>query len=248
MKNISIILIEPENAGNTGAVCRAMGNFDFENLILAGPKFEKDSKELVDRAKWAKDVLKNIKIIKKYDNKNLNTLKKLRKEFDYLVATTAKIGNDYNILRSPLSAEQLAEKINELDLKQKNKKEIKIGIVIGREGIGMTNSEVELCDFAVTIPTSKKYGTMNLSHATTIILYEIFKRTAEENIISHIRPASERDKEQIMKMLNEKLDKMDFTTPEKKETQKTLWKKLVGKSFMSKREAFALMGFFRKMK
>lgn len=242
MKNISIILIEPENAGNTGAVCRAMGNFDFENLILLGPKFEKNSKELIDRAKWAKDVLKNIKIIKKYDNKKLTTLKKLKKEFDYLIATTAKIGNDYNILRSPLSAEQLANKLSDLTGNSR------IGIIIGREGIGMTNSEIELCDFAVTIPTSKKYGTMNLSHATTIILYEIFKRTAEENIISHIRPASERDKEQIMKMLNEKLDKMDFTTPEKKETQKTLWKKLVGKSFMSKREAFALMGFFRKMK
>ncbi len=246
MKNISIILIEPENAGNTGAVCRVMGNFDFENLILIGPKFEKTSEELINRAKWAKNVLKNIKIIKKYDNKNLNTLKKLKKEFDYLIATTAKLGNDYNILRSPLSAEQLAGKLAKLDLKKKNK--IKIGIIIGREGIGLTNSEVDICDFAVTIPTSKKYGTMNLSHATTIILYEIFKRTAEENIISHIRPASERDKEQIMKMLNEKLDKMDFTTPEKKETQKTLWKKLVGKSFMSKREAFALMGFFRKMK
>jgi tRNA C32,U32 (ribose-2'-O)-methylase TrmJ len=35
---------------------------------------------------------------------------------------------------------------------------------------------------------------------------------------------------------------------EKKETEKKIWKSIIGKSFISKREALGLMRFFRKVK
>ncbi|MGV8141844.1 MAG: RNA methyltransferase [Candidatus Woesearchaeota archaeon] len=244
MINISVILIEPENAGNTGAICRAMKNFDFEELILVGPKFNTDSEDLRNRAKWANDLVDKIEIIPKYNEKNL---KKVRRDFDYLIATTAKLGRDYNILRSPITPEQLAERLSELDRKKKSKKDINIGIVMGREGSGLTNDELELMDFTVTIPTSKRYGTMNLSHATTIILYEIFKKISEESIISHITPISDAEKKQLIKLLDESMNKMRFLNEDKKDTQRTVWKKMINKSFLSKREAYALMGFFKKI-
>jgi TrmH family RNA methyltransferase len=235
-------LIEPENAGNTGAICRVMKNFDFENLILVGPTFKTSSQDLKNRAKWANDLVDKIKLIPKYNDK---VLKKLRMEYDYLIATTAKIGRDYNILRSPITPEQLAERLAEIELK--GKKGINIGIVMGREGSGLNNDEIKLMDFTVTIPTSKKYGTMNVSHATTIILYEIFKKISEENIVSHINPISEPEKKQLMKLLDESMNNMYFLNDSKKETQRTVWKKMINKSFLSKREAYALMGFLKKI-
>jgi len=241
MINLTVILIEPENPGNTGAICRVMKNFEFNKLILVDPKFKTSSTELKNRAKWANDLVDKIKIIKKYDSK---TLQKLRKGFDYLIATTARLGRDYNILRSPITPSQLAERISELNLK----KDVNIGIVMGREGSGLNNDEISLMDFTVTIPTSRKYGTMNLSHATTIILYEIFKKISEENIISHITPISEQEKKQLMKLLDESMDKMHFLNEDKKDTQRMVWKKMIGKSFLSKREAYALMGFLKKVK
>jgi len=48
-------------------------------------------------------------------------------------------------------------------------------------------------------------------------------------------------------MVNDALDSMVFETKERKETQKTLWKRIVGKSFMTRREAYALMGFLKKI-
>jgi len=243
MINISVILIEPENAGNTGAICRSMKNFDFEELILVSPKFKTDSEDLRNRAKWANDLVDKIEILPKYNEK---VLKKVRKDFDYLIATTAKLGRDYNILRSPITPEQLAERLGELD--KKSRKNIDIGIVMGREGSGLTNEELELMDFTVTIPTSKKYGTMNLSHATTIILYEIFKKVSEENIVSHITPISDVEKKQLMKILDASMDKMQFQNEDKKDTQRIVWKKMINKSFLSKREAYALMGFLKKIR
>jgi len=246
MINITVILIEPENPGNTGAICRAMKNFDFEELILVGPTFDVDTTELRNRAKWANDLVDKIELIPKYTEK---VMKKLRKDFDYLIATTAKLGRDYNILRSPITPAQLAERLSEIKLKsdKKSKKGINIGIVMGREGSGLTNEELELMDFTVTIPTSKKYGTMNLSHATTIILYEIFKKISEENITSHINPISEPERKQLMKLLDESMDKMYFLNEDKKDTQRIVWKKMISKSFLSKREAYALMGFLKKI-
>jgi tRNA/rRNA methyltransferase len=252
MINISVILIEPENAGNTGAICRSMKNFDFEELILVGPTFNTDSEDLRNRAKWANDLVDTIEIIPKYNEKVLKTI---RKKYDYLIATTAKVGRDYNILRSPITPAQLAERLSELELKnnketkknQKSKKRINMGIVMGREGSGLKNEELAIMDFTVTIPTSKKYGTMNVSHATTIILYEMFKKISEENIISHINPISAPEKKQLFKLLDDSMDKMNFLNEDKKDTQRIVWKKMINKSFLSKREAYALMGFLKKI-
>jgi TrmH family RNA methyltransferase len=230
---ITTILIEPENEGNVGAIARIMKNFDFKNLILINPKCNHLSKEALSRAKHGKDVLRNAEI------KNIDSLK----EFDYLIATTAILGTDYNIPRSPITPEELSDKLRKINVKK-----LKIGLIIGREGIGLKNKEIKKCDFIVTIPTSKKYPTMNISHAVSIILYEIFKKQRNEKINEHIIFATKKEKDVILNYIKKILDKMDFTTKEKKETQIKIWKRIFGKSFLTKREAFAIIGFFRKIK
>ena len=223
---ISIILIEPETEGNIGAVARAMKNFGFNNLVLVNPKC-KLGKEAKNRAKWANDILKKAKIVKKMPKMHT------------LVATTSQLGTDYNIPRSPISPEQLSEKINI------NKK---IGIIFGRESSGLTNKELALSDFVVTIPSHKKYPTLNLSHSVAVICYELSKKHRKAKIGERIKAAEKKDKEHLLKLINNKLKNMEFATPSKRKTQKTIWKRIIGKSFLTKREAFALMGFIKKIK
>jgi len=226
---ISIVLAEPETEGNIGAVARVMKNFDFKEMILINPKADHLGREALDRATHAKDILKKAKV------KDFSYLKK----FDYLIGTTAMLGSDYNIPRSPLTPEQLAEKVSNVNGN--------IGILIGREGAGLSNEEIKKCDFIVAIPTSGKYPTMNVSHAVSIILYELFKRFGKEKINAHINFATKRDKEIILRYAYKVLGKMEFSTKEKKETQRIVWKRVVGKAFLTKREAFALIGFLRKL-
>lgn len=222
---INIVLIEPEKSGNVGAVARAMKNFNFENLYLVNPKCNHLEKEAMDRAKHAKEILTNAKIITSSD----------LKRFDYKIATTSQLGTDYNIPRSPITPSELTKII---------KPKANIALIFGRESSGLNNKEIQEMDFIVTIPTSKKYHSMNLSHAVTIILYELFD---QENITSHIKPVGEKELEQMQKMLNQILDKIEFKTKEKKETQKKVWKRIFSKSFMTKREAFAVMGLLKKL-
>ena len=229
---ISVILIEPENAGNLGAIARAMANFGLKELVLINPKCDIMSKEAMDRAVHAKNILNEV------ITGDIDILSK----FDYLIATTAKLGTDYNIPRSPVTPRQLAETLAGISTRSK------IGLVIGRESTGMTNNEIRICDFVCTIPAFEKYPTLNISHALTILLYEIFTAAGEKKIGEQIIPAGKPEKDAFFKELHKLLDEIEFSTKEKRETQKIVWQKLIGKSFLTKRELFSLFGFVRKLK
>lgn len=227
MAKITVLGVELANPGNIGAIVRAMQNFGLDDLILINPKCDYLSKEALDRATHAKPILQNAK--------QLPSLKDAKSKFDTLVATTARIGTDYNIQRTPLSPEQFSKMIPKLG---------RVGIILGREDHGLSNEEVSLCDFIVTIPTYKKNNPLNVSHAASIIFYEIFKNN---EMVNTIVMASGEEKAVLLKMINSSLDKMEFATKEKRETQRKLWKRLIGKSMLTKREAFGLCGFFRKL-
>ena len=229
---IELILLEPETPENLGAVARVMKNFAFTRLTLISPKIKKDNEKALIVAKHAKDILKKAK------TENFSYLKK----FDYLIGTTAILGTDYNIPRNPINPGQLSEKLSEINYRKSN-----IGILIGREGTGLKNDEINLCDILVTIPASLKYPTLNISHAVSIILYELFKKFEEDSSISHIKSAAKKEKEIIMQYLNKILGKIEFATKEKKITQKRVWKRIFGKAMLTKREAFTVMGLFRKL-
>lgn len=232
---ISVVIIGVENPGNLGAIARVMKNFDQDNLVLISPKCSPEDQEARNRAKHAQDILKSAKIEKS----------SYLKQFDYLIATTASLGTDYNVPRSPISPEQMAEKI--AAFKKKGKANPNIGILIGRESTGLTNKEIEMADFIVTIPTSKKYPTMNISHSVAILLYELSKSSEEKKVSSHIQFATKNEKDVIEKNMDQILDSIEFATVEKKKTQKIIWKKVIAKSFLTRREAFAIIGFLKKI-
>lgn len=222
---ITIILVEPEHSGNIGAIARVMANFNFDRLVLINPKCNHLDEEALGRAKHARAILRKAKVL------DFSCLE----DFDYVIGTSAIMGTDYNIPRCPLTPE-------ELSLKLKNRKG-KFALVFGREGSGLSNEEIKKCDFMVKIPSSAEYPTLNISHAAAIILYALFIEKSFPNI-----PAiTKKEKLIIMQKIDRILEKMDFTTPQKKVTQKTTWKKIIGKAMLTKREAFVVLGFLRKL-
>ena len=225
---ISVILVEPSVAGNIGAVARVMANFGFTDLVLVRPKCDHLSEEAQGRSKHARPILKKAKVVQDLAG------------FDYLIATTSALGTDFNIPRSPITPKELVALL-------RSKTHGSIGLVFGPEGPGLSNKDILRADFTVTIPTHKKYHSMNLSHSVAIILYEIYQAFGADKVNSDIRPITDAEKRQSLKMVDEILKKYDFVTDTKRETQRRLWRKILGKLFLSKRESYALMGFLRKM-
>jgi len=228
MKYIAVIAQEFSTPGNCGALARVMANFGVNKLILVNPKCDYKSKEALDRARHAKKILFHAKVCRNFEE--------AVQMFDYTIATTAQTGTDYNITRSPLSPKELALKIN---LKRS------YAIVIGRENSGMTNEEIRMCDFTVTIPSFSKYKTLNVSHAAAIILYEIYSSKSYE---SSVAPVGRIQKEKLVSLINTVIDSLEFKTEESCITQHINWKKFIGKAMLTRREAQSLFGFFKKVK
>jgi TrmH family RNA methyltransferase len=230
---IQIVLVEPKTGGNIGAIARAMANFNMQNLVLVNPKCDPFSEDCLKRAKHAVGVLDRMRVVNSLDDLDA----------DYMIGTTSALGADYNIPRSPIRPDNIAQTIAKL----REEENVNIAIILGREGDGLTNHEILLCDFIVTIPTFPEYPVMNISHAATIIFYELFKQTADEKIDEHIKFATDSEKKVLLELVDKLLKSTEFSTEEKRETQRKVWKRLVGKSFMTKREAMALIGFMKKL-
>jgi len=221
--------MEPRNSGNVGAIARVMKNFGFSELVLVDSRCNHLSNVAKCRAKHAQDVLAKARLRKKSCLSN----------YDYVIGTTAIVGSDYNIPRNPLSPKELLKVIKQ------NKK---IALLFGRESSGLTNEEIGLCDFVVTIPTNTRYPTLNISHSVAVLLYELSSLLPAQKTGQGIALVGKKEKQVIMKQLNRVLNSMEFSTKDKKETQRTLWKRLIGKSFLTRRESFALIGFLKKIK
>ncbi len=235
---IIVVLFEPETSGNIGAIARSMANFGSNKLILVNPQCDHLNKTALDRASHAKTILKKASVIKENNIKKIE--KKIRKYGNHIVATTSKLGNDYNILRSVENIDTIAQRIA---VKDSN-----IVLLFGKESHGLSNEEIEIADFAITIPASNKYPVMNISHAVTVCLYELYKNANTEKIKSKIpKQAQKAEIKQLNKLVNKTIDNMSFLRTNQDKTQRLVWKKLLSKLMLSRREAYALMGYFKKI-
>ncbi len=221
-----VILVEPKNSGNIGAVARAMMNFDVEHLYLVNP-CELDN-ICYARAMHATTILDNAKTFSCFED--------AIKDLDYLVATSSiESKTDKRHLRNPVLLEDFSEKI--FDVKGK------VGLAFGREDYGLFNEEIAACDIMLKIPTSESYLSLNLSHAVTIVLYSIYLKKAI--IPPRRRAIGSLEKQKLFEFFAQLLDDIEYQ-PHKKEHTKIMFKRIMGRAIPSKWEYHTLMGVFSK--
>jgi len=226
---INVVFVEPESPGNIGFLARTMKNFGFSDLVLISPCELK--KEAYYQAMHAKEII--------WNHKAYNSLEEFieKENIDFTVGTTRMAGGSYNVSRIAVTPENFAESINV---------NAKTAIVFGREGNGLSNEEVSLCDVVVTIPTDENYPVLNISHAAAIILYEIFKRK-KQYPREELEAATKAEKELLIEEM-ENLIKYTGYPPHKMKTSSTVFKRIVGRAFIAGREAHTLIGTLRRIK
>lgn len=231
---ISVVFVEPEESENIGLLARVMKNFGLKKLCLVNPRCDLDRAYIV--SKHALDVVNSSKIMEDFGE--------VRSEFDLLIATTAKVTTEWNVDRSFLTPEQLVKKLREV------KEGEKVAIVFGREGNGLSNSELEKCDLIVHIPASGEYPTLNVTHSAAVLFYEIFKGAgkgkSQGKTEGKTELPDEKVKEAIMQHWEKIVTKAGFTG-EKKKIKMGILRRVLGKSLMNRREAYGLAGVLRKI-
>lgn len=221
MPEIAVVLVEPKFEGNIGAVARSMKNFGFEDLRLV--KSCELGDEAYKRSKHARDVLENAK--------RFEDLEDALKDCSLIAGTSSvEAGSDKYFLRIAMSPREFSSKISE--------HEGKVAILFGREDQGLFNEELKRCDLLVKIPAGETYPILNVSHAASILFYELFQIEVEKR---PVREVTDLEKEKLYEFFRELLVATNHPK-HKMERTEVMFRRLIGRAVLSNWEYHILMG------
>ena len=155
-KTIKIVLVEPAGTINVGSVARLCENFNINELRLVSPKCDYLAKESKKMAVRGINILEEAKIYK-----DLNSA---LSDCSRIIATCGRKDHGEIPLYSNKDALRWA---------LESEREETIAIVFGREDRGLSNEELLKANKVISLNTSDKYPSLNLSHAVAIVLHQL---------------------------------------------------------------------------
>lgn len=155
LEQIRIVLVGTTHTGNIGSVARAMKTMGLSSLYLVAPKEQPDGQAYA-LAAGASDILAQAK------------------SFDSLAPAIADCGL---VVGSSARSRTLSWPMlepRECGLKAvAEAKQQPVAIVFGRENSGLSNEELQLCNYHVCINANPEYSSLNLAMAVQLLCYEV---------------------------------------------------------------------------
>lgn len=196
LEHISIVLQKPRYPENIGAVARAMCNMGIRHLSVVNPEQCDLTRILKMATHVAFDIVEQMEVFQ--------DLQTALSSAQYVVGTTARLGRQRQVIRSPA---KLAEKLVPIS------RENRIAVVFGPEDRGLTNEDLRLCHALVNIPTAE-FSSLNLAQAVMVVCYELFQ-AGEEEAHGHVpRLATRHELEGMYEQLKDVLVRISFINPE----------------------------------
>ena len=228
LNNIRIVLVEPSHPGNIGGAARAMKNMGLEQLMLVAPQRFPDENATA-RAAGADDVLSKAIIVP--------DLQSAIQDCTWVYASSAR-------LRS-MSWPQYKPHEAAVKIASESKK-TNVAIVFVRERTGLTNAELDLCQYLVHIPANEQFSSLNLAAAVQVICYEIFvcQQTDSTELSHQINEqlASQEDMQRFYEHLETVLVAIDFLDPEQPKKLMRRLRRLFNRPLITETEMNILRG------
>lgn len=228
LSNIVIILDRPDESRNVGAVCRAMANNDIKTLRIVGKRSDYDDERVRILAIHAAKIWE--------DAEFFDSITEATKDCVIAAGTTRRRGKKRGKLLLP---EEFAEKAAETS------ENGKVAVVFGNERTGLEERELDECTLGVTIPSSKDFGSLNLSHAVQIISYEIFR--AANKFSKGSVPVDLARLEKTTQEICDDFQKIGFFKVAGKEDMRRFWRDILSRAEISESEAAYIEKTFSKM-
>ena len=229
--NPTIILVRPQLSENIGMTARAMDNFGLSKLFIVNPRDERPSKLAENSAKQGINIIKKVKIF--------TSLQDAVSKFKVVIATTN---------RKRFITKQIFNNFYDLNKKISDFKNT--AILFGPENSGLSNQDLRLANYIYTIKTASINKSLNLSHAVSLISYELFNSKKMTNILEeNNQKVTKLDLLNFLNSLINDLDSMNFFKPiEKKESMIDNIFAIYNKMNLTKKELRMLWGMHKKLK
>lgn len=165
-KKIHLVLVRPELSRNVGASSRACANMGINgNFCIVGTPniVDQDCRNV---AKHSAERLNQICFFDSLEQALIHC--RAGSSSPLSLAATARSGSPHR--PHPFSAREGVERAT---AKLFNGEVDSLTLVFGPEGDGLSNHEVDLCDWVVTIASEPEYRSLNLAQAVMVFAYEV---------------------------------------------------------------------------
>ncbi len=215
LDNIRIVLVEPQHPGNIGAVARAMKTMAMKSLYLVRPT-NFPSHDAERRAVGAIDTLIGAKVVE--------DLGDAIGDCPIVVGTTSRNrAHPHPTLSARTCGEKLVREASESS---------PVAVLFGPERTGLSNRDMDACNFQLSIPTNPEFASLNLASAVQLLCYEIF--LASDNFkppdAKSIDYPPQSDLEFFYKHLENTLDSRGFLVDISRDVTLTKIRRLFGRS------------------
>jgi len=226
-----IILVGPKYPENIGASARIASNFGIAELIVVSEE-EFDQERMLKMATHkAAYLIRKMRVCR--------TTAEAAAPFHFIVGTTARQGRHRPQDQTP--REVMAEIV---PLLAGNR----IALMFGPESTGLSNEDLDFCQFASTIPTAG-FSSLNLAQAVAIHCYELYTAVHAQPFaaIPKSEFANSFDLEGMYEHIEEALSEITFLH----DTNRIYWmrniRQFLGRVRLKKKEASMVRGICRKL-
>ncbi|ESQ97788.1 RNA methyltransferase [Stutzerimonas chloritidismutans AW-1] len=237
LQNIRVVLVNTSHAGNIGGAARAMKNMGLSRLVLVDPE-DFPSANAVARASGATDILDSARVVA--------TLEEALAGCSLVLGTSAR---DRRIPWPLLDPRECASVSVEQSAGGGE-----VALVFGREYAGLTNEELQRCQYHVHIPSDPQFSSLNLAAAVQVLTYEVRMawlaaegrptkvEKLETTAMLDAQPVTVDELENYFGHLEQTLVDIGFLDPAKPRHLMPRLRRLYGRSGVSKLEMNILRG------
>jgi len=200
---VRVLLHRVEGPVNLGMICRAMANTGFRRLRFTGPlhrangearKFAVHAKPILDAAARAAD------------------LSELTRGLDSVFGFTPR--QPWQDGRC-LGLDEFHDRFDDQLAAGKT-----VGLLFGNEAHGLSNEDLTVCRYRVSLPAHAEYESLNLAQAAMVVLWELHRRrdaSAEPPAAAAPELASPEEKETLIRKTRAFLDAFGALNPQNPE-------------------------------
>lgn len=232
-ENLIVILVRPQGPLNIGSVCRTLMNFGFSRLRLVAPCRGYRGLQAKKMALGAFPVLETAQIFPDL----ASALHDIHSAF----GTTRRFGKYRKNFFPPATA---AARIRETD------DQTRCALVMGPEDTGLETKDLDLCQHFITIPTHDAYPSMNLSHALSVLLYEIALKTDAVRTFSDPVPkksATGLEMESMFTHMRKTLLDIDYLDPQNPDHLLRTFRRIFGAAGLTSRDVRIIRGLMSRI-
>jgi tRNA/rRNA methyltransferase len=232
LANVGLILVGPRYPENIGAAARIAYNFGIPEITVVAEKHPDQERMLKMATHKAAHLIKKMRLVA--------STREAAAPYHFIIGTTARHGRQRLRQNTP---RLIMEQIRPLAATPGTR----IGLMFGPENTGLTNEDLDFCQFSSTIPTAD-FSSLNLAQAVAIHCYELYMAIAAARIKSPapIEYANSFDLEGMYGHVTEALSEVTFLD----DANQIYWmrsiRQFLGRVRLTKKEASLIRGICRK--